>query len=265
MSTTASKYTLADLAVVACAEAWRDDGEILASGIGVIPRLAAGLAMSTFNPDLMMTDGEAYLVSEAVPLGARGDYRMKVEGWMSYARVFDCLWGGFRHVMITPTQIDRFGQTNISCIGTDYQKPKVQLLGARGLPGNTANHANSMFVPDHTTRVFVSTEVDMVAGVGYNPKRFPKGAHMDYIDLRLIVSNLCVLDFSGPEHKVAIRSIHPGISVEQVCENTGFELHIPTDPQYTSAPTQAQMACIDALDPHNLRAKSFKHNTVFNS
>jgi glutaconate CoA-transferase subunit B len=50
---------------------------------------------------------------------------------MSYSRVFENLWGGKRHAMVTPTQIDSFGQTNISAIG-DYGSPKVQLLGVRG-------------------------------------------------------------------------------------------------------------------------------------
>ncbi len=57
---------------VAAAEAFRGDGEVLATGIGVIPRLAASLAMKTSNPDLMMTDSEAWLLSEPNPLGARG-------------------------------------------------------------------------------------------------------------------------------------------------------------------------------------------------
>jgi glutaconate CoA-transferase subunit B len=265
MDKPASSYSLVDLLVVACANAWRDDGEILASGIGVVPRLGASLAMKTFNPDLMMTDGEAYLVSEPVPLGPRGAYRPRVEGWMSYSRVFDTLWGGFRHAMISPTQIDRYGQTNISCIGDDYTRPKVQLLGARGLPGNTANHANSMFVPEHTTRAFVSTEVDMVAGVGYNPKRRLKNVKFDYVDLRLIVSNLCVLDFSGPNHQISLRSIHAHSDLATIESATGFDLHIPKQVPHTSAPTQQQMDIISALDPHKLRYRAIKDNPVFNS
>ena len=67
-----NEYTLAELCIVAAAEAFRNEGEVLATGIGVIPRLAASLAMKTFNQDLMMTDSEAYLLSEPNPLGKRG-------------------------------------------------------------------------------------------------------------------------------------------------------------------------------------------------
>ena len=57
--------------MVACAEAWRGDGEILASPMGLIPTLGARLARLTFAPDLLLSDGEAYLLAPAGPLGAR--------------------------------------------------------------------------------------------------------------------------------------------------------------------------------------------------
>ena len=57
-----SGATRADVCVVACAEAWRGDGAILASPMGLIPSLGARLARLTFAPDLLLTDGEAYLV-----------------------------------------------------------------------------------------------------------------------------------------------------------------------------------------------------------
>ena len=159
-------FTLAELMIVAASEAWRGDGEVLASGIGVIPRLGASLAKLTYAPELLMTDSECFLVEEPIPLGPRGDYVPKYSGYMSFERVFECVWGGRRHAMIGPTQIDRFGQTNLSVVG-DYKKPKAAILGVRGLPGNSINHRNSFFVPSHNSRVFVSGEVDMVSGVGF--------------------------------------------------------------------------------------------------
>jgi len=69
-----------------------------------------------------MTDSEAFLVEEPIPLGPRGDYVPRYSGYMSFERVFECVWGGRRHAMIGPTQIDRWGQTNLSCVG-DYQNP----------------------------------------------------------------------------------------------------------------------------------------------
>src|SRR5690554_4318304 len=153
--TTHCEFTLAELMIVAASEAFRGDGEILASGLGIIPRLGASLAKMTHTPELMMTDSECLLVEEPIPVGPRGDYVPKYSGYMSFERVFECVWGGKRHAMIGPTQIDRFGQTNLSVVG-DYDKPKVAMLGVRGLPGNSINHINSLFVPNHNTRAFVA-------------------------------------------------------------------------------------------------------------
>ena len=251
-----SNTTLIDTIICAASEAWRHDGEVLATGIGIVPRLAASLAMLTCNRDLLMTDSEAWVVSEPVPVGPRGDYRIKRETHMGFARIFDNVWGGRRHAMVGPTQVDRYGQANISMVGADYRKPKVQMLGVRGFPGNSINHANSFFVPNHSTRAFVEGEVDMVASVGYNPARLAHGWQLDEIDIRLIITNLCVMDFGGPGHQVRLCSLHPGVTAEAVQQATGFPLHVPAEVKSTPAPTTEQLALLARLDPHGLRASA---------
>jgi len=258
--TQASEFSLAELLVVATSEAWRGNGEMLASGIGPIPRLGASLAKLTHTPELLMTDSEAYLVEDPIPLGPRGDYKAKFSGSMTFSRVFDCVWRGKRHVMIGPVQIDRWGQTNLSMIGPDFHKPKVQQLGVRGLPGNSINHLNSMFIVNHSPRVFVEGEVDMVGGVGYNEKRWPAGVGRDFVDIRLIVTNLCVMDFEGPNHAIQVRSLHPGVSFEEVQAATGFPLLKSPKMAETAHPTEEQLAIIRKLDPHNIRATILKDN-----
>ncbi len=249
-------YTHAELCIAACAEAWRGDGEVLASGMGLVPRLAAGLARLTFSPGLLMNDGECRLVAEPIPVGPRNDYQLQIEGWLPFQRVFDLLWSGRRHAMTMPTQLDRFGSSNISVIG-DHAKPKVQLLGVRGIPGNTINHPCSFFVPAHTTRTLVPA-VDMASGVGYDPARWRKGVRNDLMELRLVVSDLAVLDFGGPDHTMRVRSVHPGTTLDEVRENTGFELTVADDCGQTPAPTAEQLRLIrEVLDPHDLRSSVF--------
>ena len=253
-------YTLAELCICCAAEAFRGDGEVLATSIGLVPRLGAGLAKLTFEPGLMITDGEAYLVREPVPVGPRGDYRPKIEGLMTYERVFDLIYKGKRHAMVTPVQVDRFGQMNISIIG-GYDRPKTALLGVRGYPGNTISNANSMFLPQHNTRAFVGGEVDMVGGIGYNPNRWPGGRKPQHLDLRRIVTNLAVMDFQGPNHAIRVISLHPGVSLDEVRENTGFELVAASELATTPAPTDAQLALIrERLDPHDLRSGAIPGN-----
>jgi len=245
--------SLIDWIVCAAAQAWEHDGEVLATGIGVVPRLAASVCMLSGNTDLLMTDSEAWLVREPVPLGPRNGYKPRRETWMGFSRIFDNVWGGKRHAMVGPTQIDRFGQANISMIGGDYRKPRSQMLGVRGFPGNSISHANSFFVPQHSTKVFVAGEVDMVASAGYNPERLARGWSFNDIDLRLVVTNLCVMDFEGPGRQLRIRSLHPGVTAQQVQEATDFPLYAPSRIPETAAPTDLQLALIDRLDPHRLR------------
>lgn len=257
----AEDYSLAELMIVAGSALFRDSGEVLATGIGVLQRLAASLAMRTCNPDLMMTDSEAWLLSEPNPVSGRrpGDPQ-KQETWMGFSRVFDNVWSGRRHAFVGPSQIDRFGQTNISSLGGTYLQPKVQMLGVRGFPGNSISHINSFLVPAHSRRAFVEGECDTVCSIGYNPARLPRGYSMDEINIGCAVSNLCVIDWQGPEHAPRIRSLHPGVTVEEVQDNTGFNLHVDESIPETAPPTLAQLAIISELDPANLRARQLKDN-----
>jgi acyl CoA:acetate/3-ketoacid CoA transferase beta subunit len=229
--------TRADVCVVACAEAWRGDGALLASPMGLIPRLGAQLAQLTFAPELVLSDGEATLL-----------YGDEVEGWLPYRAVFAVVAAGTRHVMMGASQLDRFGNQNISCVG-DWARPTRQLLGVRGAPGNTVNHTTSYWVPRHEPRVFVE-RVDMVCGVGHD-----RGA----IDLRVVVTNLAVLDFATPDRSIRLRSVHPGVSVAEVRAATGFPLSVPEDVPESRLPTPGELKIIrDRLDPDGLREKEIR-------
>jgi acyl CoA:acetate/3-ketoacid CoA transferase beta subunit len=238
-----SDVTRAEVCAVACAEAFRGDGEVLASPMALVPSLGARLARETFEPDLLLSDGEATFVAGAWPLGAPPP--ASAEAWIPYRAVFDLVWNGRRHVMMGASQLDRFGNQNISCIGP-FDRPKSQLLGVRGAPGNTVNHATSYWVPKHSLRVFVE-RVDMVSGVGTD-----KGVP---VHLRRVVTDLAVLDLGGPDGTMRLVSTHPGVTVEQVQEATGFPLHAD-DVTETRLPTDEELRLIrEELDPKNLRSK----------
>ncbi|QQD19581.1 ketoacid CoA transferase [Spongiibacter nanhainus] len=260
MASPAKEYSLAELMICANASAYDNDGEVLVTGIGALPRIAASLAMLTSNTDIMMTDSESWLLSKPNPLSRDADYPVARETWMGFSRIFDNVWSGKRHLTGGPTQIDRFGQANISALGSDYNKPKVQMLGVRGFPGNSICHANSYLVPAHSKRVFVEGECDVVCTIGYNPDRLPKGYSFDEIDVRQIYTNLGVFDFRGPNRQMQIVSLHPGVTVEEVQDNTGFPVHVPENIATTAAPTEEQLAVIQQIDPKNLRAKQIKDN-----
>jgi acyl CoA:acetate/3-ketoacid CoA transferase beta subunit len=238
-----SDITRAEVCAIACAEAFRGDGEILASPMALVPSLGARLARETFEPDLLLSDGEATFVAGPWALGAKPP--ATTEAWIPYRSVFDLVWNGHRHVMMGASQIDRFGNQNISCIG-DFAKPKNQLLGVRGAPGNTVSHPTSYWVPNHSTRVFVE-KVDMVSGVGTD-----RGVD---VPLRRVISNLGVFDLEGPDRTLRLLSVHPGVSVDDVQQATGFEVHVD-DVVESRLPTDEELRLIrEVLDPKNLRDK----------
>lgn len=224
----------ADHCVIACAEALRGSGEILVSPFGVIPPLAARLARATFEPDIVLTDGEARALR---PDGS-------VEAWFPFRFVFDLLSAGRRHVFMMPVQIDRYGNMNLSAVG-DHSKPKVQLIGSRGAPGNTIAHATSYWVPKHTPRTFVEA-VDFVSGVGHD-RGVPSYASF-------VVTNLGVFDFDTPDRRMRVRSLHPGVTLDEVKDNTSFELNLPEQVPDTRDPTAEELELIHQLDPENRRS-----------
>ncbi|MBA2281793.1 MAG: CoA-transferase [Actinomycetota bacterium] len=238
--------TRAEVCVVAVADVFRGDGEIICNPIGTIPMIGGRLARATFEPDLAMTDGEAKLVAndEAVPAPAD----LVIEHFNPYRHMFDWVWNAKRHVMMGATQVDRYGNQNIAAIG-DYQQPRTQLLGYRGAPGNTINHTTSYWVPNHGPKV-VCEKVDTVCGIGYDRAAELGPEVARYHEIRRVVTNLCVLDFETTDHRMRLRSLHPGVTVEEVAAATGFDLVVPDDVPESRLPTDDELALIrEVIDP----------------
>lgn len=251
-----SGVSRAESCVVACAEAWRGAGEIMASPFGTIPALGARLAKLTFAPDLVLTDGEAALMVGAPPLATRPGELVR-EAAMPYRSVFDVVWSGRRHIMMMASQIDREGNQNISAVGP-HEKPKVQLVGVRGAPGNSVNHPTSYWVPDHTPRSFVE-HVDVVCGVGYARAAAAGAGATRFHAVRRVVSNLGVFDFETPERTMRLCSHHPGVTVEDIVAATGFALTIPDDVEETRLPTPEELDLIrTVLDPGSVRDREVR-------
>lgn len=244
--------TRAEVCAAAIADCFADDGEVMGSPMGTLPTLGARLARLTSNPDLLITDGESLILAGTPPLGASADV---VEGWMPFRAVFDVVAYGKRHVMMGATQVDRWGNQNISCIGP-WRQPKRQLLGVRGAPGNTVNNRTSYWVPKHTDRVVVES-VDVVSGVGRRRAEEAGPAATRFHDVHRVVTNLCVLDFHGPEHSMRLLSVHPGVTVDDVLAASGCAIHVDGAPDgvpETRTPTLEELVLVrEVLDPTGLR------------
>ncbi|MFH8787912.1 CoA-transferase subunit beta [Streptomyces roseoverticillatus] len=244
----------AEVCVVACAEAWRGDGEVLAAPMGVVPAIGARLARLTFAPDLLLTDGEAMLVADVPALGAKA---RAVEGWLPYRRHLALVTGGRRHVMMGAAQLDRYGNQNISCIG-DWRRPVRQLLGVRGAPANTLNNPTSYWIPRHSPRVLVE-KVDMVSGVGYDRAAAAGPSATRFHRIPRVVTDLAVLDFETPGRTMRVRSLHPGVTAAELRAATGFPLEVPRDVPLTRLPSAEELRLIrEVIDPDGLRAREVR-------
>jgi acyl CoA:acetate/3-ketoacid CoA transferase beta subunit len=245
--TSTETITRAEVCAAACAEIFHGAGEIMASPMSPMSIIGARLAKLTTEPDLLLSDGEALLLAETPPLGGKAP----IEGWIPFRKVFDVVASGRRHVVMGANQIDRFGNQNLSAFGP-LQQPTRQMFGVRGAPGNTVNHATSYWVARHTKRVFVE-QVDIVSGVGYD-KVDPANPAYRFLHLHRVVTNLGVFDFEGPDHTMRARSLHPGVTADEVAENTSFEIAGLADAGETRLPTVEELRLIrEVLDPNTIR------------
>lgn len=239
--------TRAEVAATACSDLFRGDGRILASPIGTVPSIGARLAVLTHAPQLLLSDGHATMFADAPAVDCPFE---DVQSPFPYRDLFDVIARGRRHVVMGAAQIDQHGNQNLSAIG-DRDRPTRQLLGARAAATNTVNHATSYWVARHSPRVFVE-QVDVICGLG-SAAAVAAGAAR-FQDLRHIVTNLAVLDFSGPDGTVALVSIHPGVTIDEVAGATGFPLHLPHEIAETRVPTEHELALIrERIDPRRLR------------
>jgi acyl CoA:acetate/3-ketoacid CoA transferase beta subunit len=130
------------------------------------------------------------------------------------------------------------------------------MFGVRGAPGNTVNHATSYWVGNHSKRVFCD-RVDVVSGIGWD-KVDPDNPAYRFVDVHRVVSNLGVFDFGGPDHTMRAVSLHPGVTPEEVCANTSFEISGLDTAEPTRLATGEELEIIHRIDPKALRDKEVK-------
>ncbi|MHA1652199.1 MAG: CoA-transferase subunit beta [Candidatus Helarchaeota archaeon] len=156
-----------------------------------------------------------------------------------------------------PAQIDQFGNTNNTVIG-DWHKPKVRLPGAAGIPDFSGLYSagQHLYVPRHDKRTFVPAEkLFFRSGVGFVDGTRPL---TDYGLIgrgpKFVITNLAYLDFDPKEHRMRIKTVHPGVTVEEVQENTGFELLKAPDLKETRPPTETEVRILrEKVDPLGIR------------
>ncbi len=140
-------------------------------------------------------------------------------------------------------QIDQYGNSNLIGIGKNYKALKFRGPGAIGVCNATVmNSRFHLVVNSHDPRIFVP-KCDFISALGWGSGGddartklgLPGGGP------RYVVTPLCVMDFEDGTKRMRLKSLHPGVSVEDVKKNTGFELVIPASVPATEPPTAEQL------------------------
>lgn len=242
-------WTTDEMMTVAAARAL-PDGALCFVGIG-LPSTAANLAKATHAPDLV-------LVYESGTLGAKpphlplsigdGILAETADAVVSVPEIFN-YWlqpGRIDVGFLGAAQIDRFGNINTTVIG-DYQEPKVRLPGAGGAPEIAASCREVIVVVRQSTRTFVP-EVDFVTSVGFGRGTGDRERlGLTGAGPRRVITDLGVLEPDQGDCELTLTRLHPGVSVEQVRDATGWPLRVAADVGVTEPPTEAELDVLRRL------------------
>ena len=247
-------YSAAELLTILSARQL-SDGQVVFAGVG-IPLLAATLAQRLRCPGLtILFEGGvigAFIEPGKLP-PSTNDQRCTKRANMvlGSAEVLLLLQRGYVDVgFMGGAQVDQYGNLNSSFIG-DPARPKTRLPGTGG--GNDiASLAHMIVAMKHEKRRFVE-HVDFITSPGYLRGAGARQANgLLAGGMFRVVTDLAVFGFDDKERRMQVISLNPGVSREQVQDNTGFALEFATDLGMTEPPTEQELQVLRELDPERL-------------
>lgn len=247
----AAEYSTGELMAAVMARQLRPGEVAIMGAVSALPQAACRLAQLTTAPGLWFIAGGSGAVNPHLdPLVASScDERLLnadavmtlpdvilVEGRGDLIDVFFA--GGL--------QIDTRGNCNLGPVGP-WRHPTLRGPGGVGLPFVSRAGRVVIYSMTHDRRTFVE-RVDFVSGPGFpaDPRRLPGGGPS------LIVTPLCTMDFDPGTHLARLATLHPGVTLDQVMESTGFIPTVPTTLETTAVPTPEELAILRRLDPTGL-------------
>lgn len=247
---TSTDYSADEMMTVAAARTLTD-GTVCFVGIG-LPSTAANLARRLHAPTAVLIYESGCLGSKPTRLPASiGDGMLSetADAVIGVPEIFS-YWlqaGRIDVGFLGAAQIDRFANINTTVIGP-YDDPKVRLPGAGGAPEIAANSGEVIVTLRHSPRAFVE-RVDFITSLGHGDG----GDHRERLGLRgrgptAVITDLGILRPKSITHELELVSIHPGVTVDQIADATGWDLLVADQVAETTAPTAEELAVLRELE-----------------
>lgn len=228
---------------------------VLAVGI---PIVGMALAQMTHSPESSILYGAYVINPEVENCPTLFETGSGLATWRAEARLTD--WYIFAQAQrgevtvgfSSAAQVDKYGNVNIVAIG-DYHKPKIRLVGNIYQTEHYTLHQREILVMDHERRNFVE-KVDYITGPGYiDGPGAREREGLRCVGPCLCVTNLAVLGFDEKTKRMKLESVYPGVSIDEVKKNTGFDLIMPDKAPETEPPTLKQIELIRTkIDPKRI-------------
>jgi len=245
-----------DMELMIClASRYLEDDSIVVVGTGA-PCAAAMLAQKMYSPQLMIMFEAGgigpLLPSMPISVGdSRTFYKALVAGSMPEV-METCQRGLVDYTFLGGAQIDQYGNINSTMVGTDYQKPKVRFPGSGGANDLASFCWKTMMITPQDPRRFTE-KIDFITSPGYlsgpgarEAAGLPPGSGP-----YKVITNLCVIGFDDKTKRMKVESTHPGISRDNIAENTGFEMLWADDLSVSEPPSKEELKCLrEEVDPY---------------
>ena len=247
----AKNYTPRELLACVAAKVLEDKKSVFV-GTG-LPMIASMLAQRTHAPNLLIVF-EAGGIGPQIPVlpisvgDSRTFYRAVAASSMHDSMSISQA-GYLDYGFLGAAQIDMYGNINTTIIG-DWEKPKVRLPGSGGANDVGSLCQRTIIIMRQDKRRFVE-KVDFITTPGYldGPGARERAGLPEGSGPYRVITQLGVYGFDEETKKMKLLAVHPGVTINDVKENSSFELIIPDRVETTKPPTEEELRILHEIDP----------------
>ena len=249
-------YSLMELMVCVAARQL-EDGKTAVIGTGM-PLAAAMLAQRTSSPNLITMFEAGGVAPQLIKLPHSVADSYTMAGGLMHSSMNEimetCQRGIVDYTFLGGAQIDMYGNLNSTMVGTDLQRPKVRLPGSGGANDLASLCWKTLVITPHDKRHFVA-KVDFLTTPGYltGPGAREAAGLPPCTGPYKVISTLALMGYHPASKRMQVESLHPGVRVEDICANTGFEMLFVDNLAVTPEPTDDELRILrEDVDPQGL-------------